>query len=385
KGGVSEGLVLQCEWELCSYVASGMEEFCQHVSRHLQQHLPGEPRDEMDPLVQPWTNTTISLLNPVLKDQLQKPFKCLQGWGLHPCPGPSQCQTTLSGTKYFLPTSLNLLWSSFHPFPLVLSQKVPVGSGCGWFPAAEGLLTLVVVSACCSPCSDCDCTFKGRCKLREHLRSHTQEKVVACPTCGGMFANNTKFFDHIRRQTALDQQRFQCSHCSKRFATERLLRDHMRNHVNHYKCPLCDMTCPLPSSLRNHIRFRHSEERPFKCDYCDYSCKNLIDLRKHLDTHSKEPAYRCEFEACSFTARSLCSIKLHHRKVHEGDSEPRYKCHVCDKCFTRGNNLTVHLRKKHQFKWPSGHPRFRYKEHEDGYMRLQLVRYESVELTEQLL
>ncbi|XP_030320756.1 histone H4 transcription factor isoform X2 [Calypte anna] len=179
--------------------------------------------------------------------------------------------------------------------------------------------------------------------------------------------------------------RFQCSHCSKRFATERLLRDHMRNHVNHYKCPLCDMTCPLPSSLRNHIRFRHSEERPFKCDYCDYSCKNLIDLRKHLDTHSKEPAYRCEFEACSFTARSLCSIKLHHRKVHEGDSEPRYKCHVCDKCFTRGNNLTVHLRKKHQFKWPSGHPRFRYKEHEDGYMRLQLVRYESVELTEQLL
>uniref|UniRef100_A0A8C6YRV4 Histone H4 transcription factor n=1 Tax=Nothoprocta perdicaria TaxID=30464 RepID=A0A8C6YRV4_NOTPE len=175
-----------------------------------------------------------------------------------------------------------------------------------------------------------------------------------------MFANNTKFFDHIRRQTALDQQRFQCSHCSKRFATERLLRDHMRNHVNHYKCPLCDMTCPLPSSLRNHIRFRHSEERPFKCDYCDYSCKNLIDLRKHLDTHSKEPAYRCEFEACSFTARSLCSIKLHYRKVHEGDSEPRYKCHVCDKCFTRGNNLTVHLRKKHQFKWPSGHPRFRY-------------------------
>ncbi|KAL2295785.1 hypothetical protein Nmel_017306 [Mimus melanotis] len=155
--------------------------------------------------------------------------------------------------------------------------------------------------------------------------------------------------------------------------------------VNHYKCPLCDMTCPLPSSLRNHIRFRHSEERPFKCDYCDYSCKNLIDLRKHLDTHSKEPAYRCEFEACSFSARSLCSIKLHYRKVHEGDSEPRYKCHVCDKCFTRGNNLTVHLRKKHQFKWPSGHPRFRYREHEDGYMRLQLVRYESVELTEQLL
>ena len=48
-----------------------------------------------------------------------------------------------------------------------------------------------------------------------------------------------------------------------------------------------------------------------------FSCKNLIDLRKHLDTHSKEPTYHCEFEACSFAARSLCSIKLHYRKVHE--------------------------------------------------------------------
>lgn len=52
----------------------------------------------------------------------------------------------------------------------------------------------------------CTCTFKDCRKLREHLRSHTQEKVVACPTCGGMFANNTKFLDHIRRQTALDRK-----------------------------------------------------------------------------------------------------------------------------------------------------------------------------------
>lgn len=66
---------------------------------------------------------------------------------------------------------------------------------------------MALTSICfCLLHSDCDCTFKGRCKLREHLRSHTQEKVVACPTCGGMFANNTKFFDHIRRQTTLDRE-----------------------------------------------------------------------------------------------------------------------------------------------------------------------------------
>ncbi|XP_061753568.1 histone H4 transcription factor isoform X2 [Nerophis ophidion] len=232
---------------------------------------------------------------------------------------------------------------------------------------------------------DCEATAKGRAKLREHLRSHTQEKVVACPGCGGMYASNTKFFDHIIRQSAMEGQRFQCSHCSKRFATERLLRDHMRNHVSHYKCPLCDMTCPSPSALRNHIKFRHSNEKPYSCEYCEYSCKNLVDLRKHLDSHSSEPGYHCDVAGCDFTSRTLSTLKIHHKREHEGTFIARYKCHVCDQCFTRGNNLTVHLHKKHQFKWPSGHPRFRYKEHEDGFLRLQLIRYESVELTEQLM
>ncbi|KAG7252108.1 hypothetical protein CRUP_024043, partial [Coryphaenoides rupestris] len=155
---------------------------------------------------------------------------------------------------------------------------------------------------------------------------HTQEKVVACPGCGAMYANNTKFFDHIKRQSALEGQRFQCSHCSKRFATERLLRDHMRTHVNHYKCPLCDMTCPSPSSLRNHIKFRHSNERPYSCEYCEYSCKNLVDLRKHLDTHTSEPAYCCDAGGCTYTARTVRTMKIHYKREHEG--RPKLREHL---------------------------------------------------------
>lgn len=32
------------------------------------------------------------------------------------------------------------------------------------------------------------------------MRSHTQEKLAACPTCGSMFSSNTKLFDHLHRQ-----------------------------------------------------------------------------------------------------------------------------------------------------------------------------------------
>ena len=36
--------------------------------------------------------------------------------------------------------------------------------------------------------------------LSAHLRSHTQEKVVACPQCGLLFTARAKLRDHLVRQ-----------------------------------------------------------------------------------------------------------------------------------------------------------------------------------------
>ncbi|MGH0182223.1 UNVERIFIED_CONTAM: hypothetical protein FKN15_008919 [Acipenser sinensis] len=463
-----DGLELSCEWGRCQFSTARMEEFCEHAREHLEGKLQvrSEEEEEHEELLEEhsclWLECGFCTLDNPVELARHVYFHCyhtkLKQWGLR----------TLQGQPHL--GSCTLDYQNRNIIPEIQDNLVCLWEHCEdsfenpeWFYRHVDMHGLCAEARCKNsedavlPCGwkECEATFKSHFKLREHLRSHTQEKVVACHTCGGMFANNTKFFDHIRRQTTIEGQRFQCSHCSKRFATERLLRDHMRNHVSHYKCPLCDMTCPSPSSLRNHIKFRHSNEKPYRCEYCEYrtnengesetvyyvltsataggaclptdpsdtgaamevdggvvmqlqstadqlgveicalfrgnpylceySCKNLIDLRKHLDTHSTVPAYSCEFTDCGFTARSVYSIKSHYKKVHEGDMTPRYKCHVCEKCFTRGNNLTAHLRKKHQFKWPSGHPRFRYMEHEDGYMRLQLIRYESVELTEQLM
>lgn len=52
--------------------------------------------------------------------------------------------------------------------------------------------------------SDCQSRFGNKFKLREHLKSHTQEKALACPTCGSLFATRTKLHDHCLRQLPLD-------------------------------------------------------------------------------------------------------------------------------------------------------------------------------------
>ncbi|XP_030009879.1 histone H4 transcription factor [Sphaeramia orbicularis] len=386
-------LKLDCEWGSCQETFSQMENFCKHVEGHLSTVNMAEDVEDEDGMQNClWRDCGFCSADGPEELRRHVFFHCyhikLKQLGqqvLNAQPEIGSCSIGYHNRNIIpdIPDNFICLWEDCEQSPYEnpewFYRHVEMHSLCVDIPAGE----------CDFPIrcgwKDCEATAKGRPKLREHLRSHTQEKVVACPGCGGMYASNTKLFDHIIRQSAMEGQRFQCSHCSKRFATERLLRDHMRTHVSHYKCPLCDMTCPSPSSLRNHIKFRHSNEKPYSCEYCEYSCKNLIDLRKHLDTHSSEPAFHCDFPGCGFTSRTLCTMKIHHKREHEGDFVARYKCHVCGQCFTRGNNLTVHLHKKHQFKWPSGHPRFRYKEHEDGFMRLQLIRYESVELTEQLM
>uniref|UniRef100_A0A2L2YFX7 Histone H4 transcription factor n=1 Tax=Parasteatoda tepidariorum TaxID=114398 RepID=A0A2L2YFX7_PARTP len=233
----------------------------------------------------------------------------------------------------------------------------------------------------------CNRTFNDQYKVKEHLRSHTQEKLIACPTCGGMFASRTKFFDHIQRQMPIDEAEdsYVCEYCCRKLSSERLLRDHMRHHVNHYKCPYCDMTCPTPSGLRVHMSYRHSEVKPHSCPYCDYRCKSENDLRKHLESHSMVPTYTCPVENCSYATRSQTCFSVHCRKKHSKKGPLKYACHLCEKIFTRGNYLTKHLLGVHKFRWPSGHCRFRYNLNEDGCFRLQTVRYESLELSEAMM
>lgn len=215
-----ENLGLQCEWGSCSFVCSAMEEFCEHVTQHLQQHLQGsgeEEEEEEDLLEEEFSclwrecgfcspDNSADLIRHVY-------FHCyhtkLKQWGLQalqsqadlsPCILDFQSRNLIPD----IPDHFLCLWehceNSFDN-PEWFYRHVEAHSLCCEYQVVGKDNNVVLCGW-----KGCTCTFKDRFKLREHLRSHTQEKVVACPTCGGMFANNTKFLDHIRRQSSLDRK-----------------------------------------------------------------------------------------------------------------------------------------------------------------------------------
>ncbi|EDV26193.1 uncharacterized protein TRIADDRAFT_23582 [Trichoplax adhaerens] len=224
----------------------------------------------------------------------------------------------------------------------------------------------------------CSAKFKSRYRIKEHCRVHTGQKVIACNTCGGLFASNTKFIDHLNRQS--EDANLRCLCCNKQFATKRLLRNHERGHVNNSKCTMCDMTFPSPSGLKRHILYRHTEQRPYQCALCHIKFKSEHDLNRHIKIHDDQ-VLLCPKEGCDYTSKFLQSIKAHYAKEHEAEmASARYACHICGCRYTRGYSLTSHLKKKHHFEWPGSLSRLIYSQCDDGMYRLQTVRYESVEL-----
>ncbi|CAL1570624.1 unnamed protein product [Knipowitschia caucasica] len=389
-----EAFEVVCEWASCGFTGYTMEDLSVHMSQHLQDYVGDkEAAEELDEYACLWDGCEfISMGSPQelkihaffhiyhskLKhagSQLLKKRHDLQGCTLSThsnslVPEGSEgfvcqwehCDSSFNNPEWFYRHVDNHVESS-EPQALNEPQKQQA-LFCHW--------------------TGCDAFFKIRYRLREHVRTHTQEKLVACPTCGSMFSSNTKLFDHLHRQAA-PIEALVCEHCGKAFSNERLLRDHVRQHVNQVKCPLCDMTCTTLAALKIHIRFRHCDERPFPCDFCDKRFKNQRDLQKHSEIHNEGSVYQCTVEGCDYACHTFQTMNHHFKRIHEAGGMSKYKCHICDKVFSWCYTLTLHLRKKHELKWPSGHSRFRYKKDIDGFLKVNMVRFETVEVTKEIM
>lgn len=138
-------------------------------------------------------------------------------------------------------------------------------------------------------CEICPYKTKYKEKLILHLhREHEQpfppnQKIHRCDQCDFYCINNSRLRSHKIQHSGVEKK-YICPQCGRSFLNERQMKSHVNSThgARTFSCHLCSYASKRKSELNNHIKSRHSEDRPFRCNYCEYSCKLRGNLHKHI-------------------------------------------------------------------------------------------------------
>jgi KRAB domain-containing zinc finger protein len=125
---------------------------------------------------------------------------------------------------------------------------------------------------------------------------------------------------------------FPCKYCDQSFFYTKTLKKHIKKeHVDKFKCPICNLQLNGEGQLRQHYR---THEKMKKIE--EYS-KLAGKVYKNLPRHEKVE--------CEFCHKFFRKIKEHIMTEHTKDKP--YHCTQCTKSFAAKNNLNAHVQKVH--------------------------------------
>ncbi|XP_056374776.1 zinc finger protein 90-like [Hyla sarda] len=193
-----------------------------------------------------------------------------------------------------------------------------------------------------------DCETPGEKKKLKDLQPK-------CLTCKGVYKCYCRY-------TKYGKKRFVCQDCGKAYTLEHHLIGHQKSHYRGqpHKCPLCEKCFKKPSQLKKHQRTHKVIE--YKCHKCQVTFQSVRDLREHRKVHQElKPCAICGenfkslYKLKSHTKEahstllecSLCHQRfrfktalVNHQREHVGSEV--YKCHKCEKVYTRLTYLLRH-------------------------------------------
>ncbi|XP_028414597.1 zinc finger protein Xfin-like [Dendronephthya gigantea] len=183
---------------------------------------------------------------------------------------------------------------------------------------------------------------------RKPTRLSDEGEDVRCSVCEQLFKNLVEFTAHKCNKNA---KAFNCTICSKTFARQTLLRQHMVLHQGskrfRFKCNYCGRAFRHRSHLRDHERI-HTGERPFKCSFCPKAFKQSSDHRKHENLHTGTTRYRCE--KCSLDFKRCDALKRH-AMMHTKGEVTLLKCEKCRSLFATTDGHMSHVCLKRPYRY----------------------------------
>lgn len=147
-------------------------------------------------------------------------------------------------------------------------------------------------------CSVCCKSFASKKERKQHEKNHFGNKPFPCTSCPASFS------------TAADRD----AHVFRKHKKESSSTDESTVSVN------LDTFIPSESHLTSTLKQRVMQgERPFQCSECSKSFASTRNLKLHMHTHSRDRLFACAF--CDARFGRLSSARQHVKKYHSKEED----------------------------------------------------------------
>lgn len=162
-------------------------------------------------------------------------------------------------------------------------------------------------------CEDCNTEFPSYKSLRLHKRMHEPVKVkdIEPPVNYGIMGDENEYRNEEEREM------FVCEICKNTY-DKQYEEVHMRSHLEEEKfdCNTCNRKFFTQSNLDMHMRV-HTSGKKFSCSHCKKEFLTYESLQEHVNSKCQ---YQSKSYACSYCGRRFFRPheKVKHERIHTG-------------------------------------------------------------------
>ncbi|XP_023693694.1 zinc finger X-chromosomal protein-like [Paramormyrops kingsleyae] len=161
-------------------------------------------------------------------------------------------------------------------------------------------------------CVECGSCFQLPAELKEHMLTHTVQKVYSC----NYETTDSSELKTDVQMTQEEETSYQCERCPLAFPEHEELLRHAQSHEEPrtHQCAHCEHRSSNSSDLKRHVISVHTKDYPHKCAICAKGFHRPSELKKHAAAHRAKKPHQCRH--CSFRAADPFLLSRHILSVH---------------------------------------------------------------------
>ena len=176
-------------------------------------------------------------------------------------------------------------------------------------------------------CPICNKCLTGLDSWKNHQLECTQ-----CDICMKKISTFASLLVHRK----IHAKRVFCDGCNRPFSSTKALNLHKRMSCRAGQRSFCEVCQKYVTRIEAHNQNVHWEKR-YNCDICEKAFTTTWILKYHKQMHTRP--YSCTICGDTF---GYAPIYERHMRKHTG--EKQFQCDMCNKKFSRRDNLFTHLR-----------------------------------------